>query len=104
MTDTFTAPNPDIVTLGVAVSGPSLLTEDEIAVGGDVRDVEIPYIEGTLGAGLIGSGAVGGAIVTGVVLAGAPVLDGLAMAGFVVTAGVGMWMLYDLFALWLFGA
>jgi hypothetical protein len=80
-----------------AASGPTLLTDDEIAaVGGGVLDRELPYIEGTIGAGLaIGSGAMGGAIATGVVLAGAPILAGVAMAGLVVTAGVGMWMLYD---------
>jgi len=84
----FTAP---------AASGPTLLTDDEIAaVGGAYLDRELPYIEAGAGLGIgIGSGVLAGAVLTGVVLAGAPVLGTLAVVGCVAAAGVGMYMWID---------
>jgi hypothetical protein len=78
-------------------SGPTLLTEEEIAlVGGGITNSEIPYIEGALGVGLaLGSGGMAGAILTGAVLVGAPVLAGVAVAGCVVGAAAGLWLFYD---------
>jgi hypothetical protein len=92
MTDTFTTSNSDNV-----ASGPSLLTDEEVAlVGGGITNNEAAIAEGAIGVGVsIGSGILAGAILTGVVLAGSPVLAAVAVAGCVVGGGAGLWMLYD---------
>jgi hypothetical protein len=80
-----------------APSGPTLLTDNEIAaVGGGYLNRELPYIEAAVGVGgAIGSGFLAHAVLAGVILAASPALGTIAVVGCVAAAGVGMWMLMD---------
>jgi hypothetical protein len=79
-------------------NGPTLLTEEEIAlVGGGVTDAELPYLEGVGGLAMMGAGGyVVGAVAVGAMVATAPAWVAAAVVvGGITLAGVGGVLVWD---------